>query len=213
MSELRVTFHRQMEDIERDVVGLFALVAEDLATAMEALLDGDFELTAALPGREAHIDALQVRIEEMTFNHLALQSPVAADLRFLLCVIRIVPELERSHDLVIHVANRADHTFSLQMGPRVRGIVQQMGSIAVQMWHEAGLAWSRDDTELANRLEEEDDALDTLHIALGNELLAGNLPIPVIIEMTLVGRFLERLGDHAVNIARRMIASGRPRRA
>src|SRR5580704_6669643 len=118
-----------MSETEGKVIQLFGLVAEDLAAATHALLSGDQEMAQTLSERELLIDSIHHDIEELINTQLALQAPVATDLRFLLSVLRIVPELERSHDLVIHIASHADRGLSEQLSPRCRGLVEQMGTI------------------------------------------------------------------------------------
>ncbi len=204
MRELRTQFHQQMGETEGKVIQLFGLVAEDLAAATHALLSGDHEVVATLSERERLIDSVHHNIEELINTQLALQAPVAADLRFLLSVLRIVPELERSHDLVIHIASHADRGLSEQLTPRCRGLVEQMGSIAADMWRQTSDSWYQRDADAAVVLDERDDQLDALHNALTTELATGQLPTVVTMSMTLVARFYERLGDHAVNIARRV---------
>ena len=112
MTEHRQEFQRELQGIEVKVIELFAMVAEDLPGATEALLTGNTEVVRALTEREKVIDALYPEIEELVNRELVLQAPVASDLRFLLSVLRIVPELERSHDLVIDIAHRAGHILS-----------------------------------------------------------------------------------------------------
>jgi phosphate transport system protein len=119
-------------------------------------------------------------------------------------MLRIVPELERSHDLVVHIAEHATHMLGDELSPRCRGLVQRMGETATDMWNQAANAWHQRDQEAAELLEERDDDLDSLHGALLAELAAGKMSVPVVMDMTLVGRFYERLGDHSVNIARRV---------
>ena len=109
MVEHRQEFQRELEAIEGKVIELFAMVAEDLGGATHALLSGDNEVVKVLAERDLVIDALYAEIEELVNRDIALQAPVASDLRFLLSVLRIVPELERSHDLVVDIARRADH--------------------------------------------------------------------------------------------------------
>src|SRR6266702_1986669 len=112
MVEQRQEFERELEAIEAKVIELFAMVAEDIPGATNALLSGDDELIKTLTEREQAIDALYPQIEGMANREILLQAPVASDLRFLLSVLRIVPELERSHDLVMQIATRATHILS-----------------------------------------------------------------------------------------------------
>ena len=102
MSENREEFQRDLERIEAKVIELFAMVAEDLPRATDALLSGDNDALAVLIEREQIIDALWPEIEELVNREIVLQAPVAVDLRYLLSVLRIVPVLERAHDLVVH---------------------------------------------------------------------------------------------------------------
>ncbi len=204
MVENRQEFERELEGIEAKVIELFAMVAEDLPRATEALLSGNNEVLAVLTEREKLIDALYPEIEELVNREILLQAPVASDLRFLLSVLRIVPELERSHDLVMQVAARSNHILGEDLSPRTRGIVERMGSLASEMWRQAVDSWYQRDRFAATVLETRDDEMDELHAGLIAELAAGRMALPVTMEMTLVARFYERLGDHAVNIARRV---------
>ncbi len=201
----RQEFERELEAIEAKVIELFAMVAEDLPKATEALLTGNNETLRVLVQREQAIDALYPEIEELVNREILLQAPVAADLRFLLSVLRIVPELERSHDLVIQIATRATHILNADLTPRSRGLVEQMGSLVSGMWRQAADAWYQRDSTVALALGARDDDLDELHSSLLAELASGKTALPVTMEMTLVGWFYERLGAHAVNIARRII--------
>ncbi len=205
MVEHRQEFERELEAIEAKVIELFAMVAEDLPGATHALLSGNNEVIKALAEREQAIDALYPEIEEMANREILLQAPVASDLRFLLSVLRIVPELERSHDLVMSIAGRANHILSEDLSPRCRGLVEQMGNLASSMWREAVDSWYQRDRAVAAKLDERDDEMDELYASLTAELAAGRMSLPVTMEMTLVARFYERLGDHAVNIARRVV--------
>ena len=205
MVEHRQEFQRDLEAIEAKVIELFAMVAEDLPEATEALLNGDSDLVRTLTEREQVIDALYPEIEELVNREIVLQAPVASDLRFLLSVLRIVPELERSHDLVVDIAHRASHILGLDLSPRSRGLVEQMGKLASGMWRQAADSWYQRDGTVAVALRERDDEMDELHASLIGELASGQMGIPVTMEMTLVARFYERLAAHAVNIARRVV--------
>jgi phosphate transport system protein len=212
MVEHRQEFERELEAIEAKVIELFAMVAEDLPGATHALLSGNNEVIKTLAEREQAIDSLYPEIEEMANREILLQAPVASDLRFLLSVLRIVPELERSHDLVMSIAGRANHILSEDLSPRCRGLIEQMGNLASSMWRQAVDSWYQRDRTVAVKLDERDDEMDELYASLTAELAAGRMTVPVTMEMTLVARFYERLGDHAVNISRRVVylAGSRP---
>ena len=205
MVEHRQEFQGELVAIEAKVIELFAMVAEDLPGATDALLSGNDDVIQALAEREKVIDALYPEIENLVNREIALQAPVASDLRFLLSVLRIVPELERSHDLVVDIAHRANHILSQDLSPRSRGLVERMGNLASVMWRQAADSWYQRDRSAAVALSELDNEMDELHASLIAELASGQMAIPVTMEMTLVARFFERLGDHAVNIARRVV--------
>ena len=205
MGEHRQEFQRELEDIEAKVIELFAMVAEDLPTATHALLTGNNEAAQILAERDQVIDALYTETDELVSREILLQAPVASDLRFLLSVLRIVPEIERSHDLVVEIARQADHLLNQDLSPRSRGLVERMGDLASNMWRQAADAWYKRDRTAGFALSSRDDEMDELHASLVAELASGRMTLPVTMEMTVVARLYERLGDHAVNIGRRVI--------
>jgi phosphate transport system protein len=205
MVEHRQEFQRELDDIEAKVIELFAMVAEDLPQATHAVLSDDSQAVSVLSERDAAISALYLEIDELVSREIALQAPVASDLRFLLSVLRIVPELERSHDLVVDIGSRADHILGEDLSPRCRGIVERMGALASDMWRQAVDSWYQRDRSAVVAISERDDEMDELYASLIAELASGQMALPVTMAMTLVARFYERLGDHAVNIARRVV--------
>jgi phosphate transport system protein len=203
--ETRRAFHADLDVIDSHVHELFTLVEEGLAGATAALLSGDREAARALQARDAIVDALYRDIEVLVPSQFALQAPVAVDMRFLLAVLRIVPELERSADLAEHIAQRAARGLTEALTPRILGLVERMGAVGSAMWGQAAKGWTaRDDAELGVRLDAADDELDELRTSLTAAVASGEVSLPVAMEMALVGRFYERLGDHAVNVARRI---------
>jgi phosphate transport system protein len=139
-----------------------------------------------------------------------LQAPVASDLRFLLTVLQVVPELERSHDLECQIASRAGRRLAAELSPHCRGLIEQMSELASGMWRRAADCWYQRDGSAAPALATASDEMDELHASLVAELASGRLVPPVMMEMALVARFYERLADHAVNITRRVNYLGGP---
>ena len=208
----RQAFDRELEAIEAKVIELFAMVAEDLPRATDALLNGNSEAAQALAERDRAIDALYPEIEELADHELLLQQPAASDFRLLISVLRVVPELERSHDLIVDIARRGNLILSQDISARSRGLIEHMGSLASEMWREAADCWCERDRSAAAALGERDDEMDELYASLTAELASGEMTLPVTMQLTLVARFYERLADHAVNIARRVIyLAGRAR--
>jgi phosphate transport system protein len=201
---LRSGFQRDLQEIDSKVIQLFALVGEGLAGATDAFLSGDRAAAKALLEHDSLIDELYRDIERLVQHQFALQTPMARDLRFLLSVLRIVPELERSGDLAEHIAQRAARGLTEELTPRIRGLIEQMGRVGVEMWRTAADAYADRNGDAYETLNEDDDELDDLHVSLTAELVSGKLSVPIALEMSMVGRFYERLGDHAVNVANRV---------
>jgi phosphate transport system protein len=202
--ENRREFVRRLDAIDVKVIELFARVCEDLPGVTEALLSGSNEVSGQLAERDRVIDALYLEIEELVSREILLQAPVASDLRFLLTVLRIAPELERSHDLECEIASGAGHLLAAELSPRCRGLIERMGELAGDMWGRAADCWYERDGSAASVLAEANDEMHELRASLVAELTSGQVTLPVTIEMALVARFYDRLGDHAVNIARRV---------
>ena len=202
--ELRRRFHKQLETIHGKVVMLFALVTEGVAAATDALLAGDTDAARALTNQDAQIDELEVDLEQVAEHELLTQTPMAGDMRFLVSVLRIVPELERSGDLAEHIAQRAATGLAMRLTPAVRGDLEQMGGICSSLWRRAADAWAERDGEAFADLDAADDQLDDLHDHLIEELGRSDIALPDALQTALVARFYERLGDHAVHIAERI---------
>ena len=209
--ELRVGYHRQLDELDQKVIRLFALVSEAVAAANEALLGADTDALAQVRAGEATIDDLMVQLEADIERLLLLQAPVAGELRYALTLIRIVPELERSGDLAEHIAKRAGTGMVAQLTPAARGMLERMGTVAAAIWRASADAFADRDADAAERLEAADDELDDLHTALTAELLGGDVSAAVAADATLVARFYERLGDHAVHIGARVAQAVRGR--
>lgn len=203
-TELRIGYHRDLDAIDQKVVRLFALVSEAVAAANEALLGDDTDALAKVRTGEATIDELMLDIEGDIERLLLLQQPVAGELRYALAIIRIVPELERSGDLAEHIAKRAGTGLASQLTPTARGMLERMGTVAAELWRGAADGFVDRDPGAGVALEAADDELDDLHTALTAELLGGEVGTTMAADATLVARFYERLGDHAVHIAVRV---------
>lgn len=191
-----------LDAIDGLVRHLFALVGDGLAKATMAFLEHDREAANALIAADTEFGTLQDEVEAQVERLLA--DPGSGNLTFLLSVLRIVPELERSGDLVEHIALRTAHGVVAHLTQAARDLLSGMGNVGVQMWRTAAAAYAVRDGSAASRLRLMDDELDDLHVRLTEELAGGSMPPAAAIELGLVARFYERLGDHAVNVARRL---------
>lgn len=188
--------------IEREMIELFALVGDGFAGATDALLSTDKIAAKSLIERDRLIDTLYRQLLNTTQTLLREKRLSPTDINYLITVLRLIPELERSGDLAEHIAQRALLGIGREMTPRSRGIVEQMGEIGTQMWRMATDAFCDKDGNAAVILDDLDDDLDDLHLSLIAEIVTGTMPIAVVIEIALLARFYERFGDHAVNVSR-----------
>ena len=199
-----------LEVLDRHVIQLFALVENAVAGATHALVSADREAARILVAADADIDDLYQELESSVHARLLDRPSDPAETQYLLAVLGMLPELERSGDLAEHVARRATRNLPAEMPARLRGYVQRMGEVACAMWRIAADAFGGDVQSATERLVSLDDEMDDLHVTFIAELVAAETPVVVAIELALVARFYERLGDHAVNLARRVPSRPRP---
>jgi phosphate transport system protein len=189
--------------IDRKVVQLFALVSEALARATYALLAGEALLGQLVIDGDQDVDDLTAEVELLVWDELQARPVHGDELRLLVALLLIIPELERSADLAEHIAHRAVDHLGTQMSPRSRGIVQFMAEVANEMWLVAADAFGERE-KVSARLVKADEEMDILHETLTREVAEEQMPTAVAAQVTLLARFYERLGDHAVNLARRI---------
>lgn len=197
------------EDIDSRMAQLFALVSEALAGATHALLSGDSAVGLAVVEGDQSVDDLTAEVELLVWKQIDDDSTTSTTLRHLVGVLLILPELERSGDLAEHIAQRAVTNLGNDMSPLSRGIVQRMAEVALEMWRDAADAYG-DRAAQAEALAEADEEIDILHERLTKEIAAETMPTAIGAQVTLLARFYERLGDHAVNLARRIEMLQRP---
>ena len=193
----------ELDPIEARMMQLFALVSEALARATEALLGSDSSAGLAVVEGDQSVDDLTAEVELMVWREIDKEGTPSEDLRHLVGILLILPELERSGDLAEHIAQRAVTNLGADMSPLSRGIVQRMADVALEMWRDAADAYA-DRSALAVSLHEDDEEIDILHDRLTGEIAAETMPTAIGAQVTLLARFYERLGDHAVNLARRI---------
>lgn len=194
-----------MEALDANVLRMFALVREALDSATTIFLAADREAARSLIERDQVIDSLHMQTEQSVMEELS--KPSEPDWRRRqrhLLILRILPELERSGDLAEHIASHAVQGLATWLTPRGRSLVSQMGTLGSEMWDLAAQAYATGNGAVADLLRIRDDEIDDLHVSLTSELAAARVSVPVAIEMALVARYFERLGDHAVNVTRRL---------
>ena len=196
---------QELGRIDELVMQMFGLIAEGVAAVTEAFLAGDRDIARRVVAADQDVDALQHALEAIVERRLlATPAPGSDEVRFLISVLRIAPELERSGDLIEHIALRTPQGLAADLSGRARGLLHEMGETARVMWCDAADVFSDRDAPTLAELRELDDHLDDLHVELTLELGRGAVPVSAAIELGLVARFYERLGDHAVNVSRRV---------
>ena len=146
------------------------------------------------------LDRLVDTLERSLPTHFARQQPMAGNFRLLVTATRVLPELERIRDLVTHIAHRCEETLS-QCPPTVIVALCEMGAIAGELWGHARNALRRGLADDVDEIERRDDDLDALCAGLTTVLLAASVSRDIVLNTALLGRFYERLGDHAVHLA------------
>ena len=194
-----------IEQINTEVLQLFAMVGENMAGATDSLLSGDRERAKVLADRDVQVDDLYRDIEANTLELLADRNLRRDNLQFLVVVLRMLPDLERNGDLAEHIARRAARGLGVELSARSRGLVERMGEVATHMWRATTDAYAERLPTAAAVVDDLDDEMDDLHVSLTMEVVAGTMPLPVAVELAMVARFYERFGDHAVNLARRVV--------
>ena len=192
--------------MHQSVVRVFAMVGEAMAEATHSLLAGDRELAKQVVEQDDAIDALVNEIVASVEAQLLESDGLSVETRrTLLTLLRVLPEVERNGDLAEHIARRAARGLGTEMSPRSRGLIERMGEVASTIWREATDVVIDGKLEATGAIEDIDDELDELHVALTAELVSGSMALPVAVEVSLLARFYERFGDHCVNLARRQV--------
>jgi phosphate transport system protein len=199
---MTITARYRSTSIDKRVLELFALVGDSFVGAKEALLHSDTSIATRLVDRERHIDQLYGSLQGEVSQRLMDDDHKPGELHYLVGIVRIIPELERSGDLAEHIARKAALDLTRELKPRCRGIMEQMAELGASMWTQASVAFDVQDPLVAVHLDQLDESLDDLHVSFMTEVASSQPPIAIAMELALVGRFLERFGDHAVNLAR-----------
>ncbi|KRE26525.1 PhoU family transcriptional regulator [Mycobacterium sp. Soil538] len=205
---MRTAYHEQLEGLTNQLGEMCGLAGVAMERATQALLQADLALAEQVITDHEQIVAMSVRAEESAFVLLALQAPVAGDLRAIVSSIQIVADVDRMGALALHVAKIARRRHPQHALPEeVNGYFAEMGRVAVELGHSAQEVLLTRDPEKAARIREEDDAMDDLHRHLFTVLMdrEWKYGVAAAVDVTLLGRFYERFADHAVEIARRVI--------
>jgi phosphate transport system protein len=205
---MRDQYQQQLDSILNELVEMTGGVRAALALATKALLDADVSAAEEVISGDLAIDEARERIEDESFDILARQAPVAGDLRMLVASLRMVADLERMGDLSVHVAKVARLRYPVRAVPAVLiPTIQEMAQTADEMIASAAEIVATHDVQAARELEAADDDMDTLRRSMFRTLLSDEWTdgVEPAVDLALLGRYYERIGDHAVSMARRIV--------
>jgi phosphate transport system protein len=205
---MRTAYHEQLEALTEQLGEICGLAGAAMERATQALLQADLVLAEQVITDHEQIATLSARAEEAAFVLLALQAPVAGDLRAVVGSIQIVADVDRMGALALHVAKIARRRHPQHALPEeVNGYFAEMGRVAVELGNAAQEVLETRDPEKAARIQQEDDAMDDLHRHLFTVLMDREWKhgVTAAVDVTLLSRFYERFADHAVEVARRVI--------
>ncbi len=203
---MRDTFHRELERLDQDVVRMGALVEAAIEGATLALVEGSLERAKKVQDGDDEIDDLFIDMESRAMAMLAQQQPVAGDLRLIVTILRVVNDLERAGDLAYNIASVVTKDLDIVKLRKVSALVYELGHASRRLLAKALDAWAEKNLELACQMDELDDEIDELYERLFRELfeLQSETTFDVAMNLVLVGRYFERIADHAVNLAERI---------
>jgi phosphate transport system protein len=203
---LRQHYAAELEQVSLQAELMAERVRESVDGACRVLESGDRERAAEIIAGDDEIDAMLVSLTERCYEIIAREGPVASDLRFLVSVLRILEELERIGDLSLRVVKQVDAHDLLAAHPGVFSTLREMGDVARSSYDCAISAWSSRSLDRAIELVSRARQMDDYYSALLSQLVALDGPdsVAVAIAAVLVGRSLERIGDHAVVIGERL---------
>ena len=205
---MRTAYHEQLDALTNQLGEMCGLAGVAMERATQALLQADLVLAEQVITDHEQIAAMSAKAEEAAFVLLALQAPVAGDLRAIVSSIQIVADVDRMGALALHVAKIARRRHPQHALPEeVNGYFAEMGRVAVELGNSAQEVLLTRDPEKAARISEEDDAMDDLHRHLFTVLMDKEWKhgVTAAVDVTLLSRFYERFADHAVEVARRVI--------
>ena len=207
MTDTRRSYHQELDLVRDEIVRMASSVCEIIPRGTGILLDGDLEGADYVILADDELDARALELEER-YQLLALQQPVARDLRTIVAALKIVGEVERSADLVVNICKAARRIHGHDLDPKLRGIIHRMSDQAQHLFSCAVRAYTDNDAALASALDDMDNLLDALQRefiqAIFESHAGGRVDLQVAVQLAVVCRFYERIGDHAVNVGERV---------
>ncbi len=205
---MRDVYFDQLDAIVDELVSMTMEVKHAVGQATVSLLNADAEVAEQVISDDEAIDRTRERIEERSFELLALQQPVAGDLRMLVAALRMVSDLERMGDLAVHVAKIARlRVPEVAVPEELRPTIARMAEVAEHMVGNVADIIAERDVDAAMELEKDDEEMDQLRRSSFRQMLGDDWAhgVEPAVDIALLGRYYERIADHAVSLARRVV--------
>ncbi|WP_028660490.1 phosphate signaling complex protein PhoU [Nocardioides insulae] len=205
---MREAFHDQLDRVFDDLAHMCGRVETAVSLATSSLLTADAEIAERVISEDKAIDRIREDLDEKAYSLLSLQAPVAGDLRILIATLRIVADLERMGDLSVHVAKIARlRVPNVAVPAPVLPLVGRMAEAAESMVAQAGNVIRTRDVQAASNLAQDDAEIDDLRRETFAQMLAEDWEhgVEAAVDLALLGRYYERIADHAVTVARGVV--------
>lgn len=207
---MRKMFDEQLKELNMEMIKMAGLVETAIARSAEALIKHDMELARQMMAYDEAIDDMEKKIEHLCLKLLLQQQPVAKDLRRVSTALKMITDLERIGDQSADISD-----LTIKIGDAENELIPQMAKATIKMVTDSINAYVNNDEELANAVIAEDDHVDELFVKIRDELIdmaadsreSGKRVGEQAIDMLMIAKYFERIGDHAVNIAEWVIFS------
>ncbi len=204
----RLAYHREIDELSAGVLRLGALACEMVPRGTEVLLGGSLADAQALIDSDDEVDALTLELEEKCYQIIALQAPMAGELRKMITISKLVAEIERSADLVVNICKASRRMYPAELTPQIRGVLASMSKEANKLLRLSLDAFADENVSLASALGDIDDTLDQLNRDIVEAIFEAHaeesIDLAAAVQLALIARYYERIGDHAVNIGERV---------
>lgn len=207
-TDYRANFHDELDGIRDTIVRLAAHVTEAIPRATTSLVDNNLQLAQEVISGDDALDLLSLEIEERCYAAITLQQPMASDMRSIVTAMKINGEYERSGDLAVNICKGVRRSYGISLSPKLRGLITAMSDEAVRLTRLSVDAYAERHVGLAAALPDIDDRLDSLQSEFISAIFEAHdnkeLEVPETVQLALIARYYERIGDHAVNIGERV---------
>ena len=204
---MREVFQQELREVQERLVEISELVTAAITNATAAFNESNVALAEQVIAEDPKIDALASSLDELAISILALQQPVARDLRIVVTALRVSSSLERMGDIAEHIAQLARYRFPDKVVPKsLRGTFAELGALDVAIANKLVELLKTEDTRLAEEIRNDDDRIDALHLSVFDKVLGETWKGAAVdtVDATLASRYHERFADHAVSIAKKV---------